>query len=151
MKKSSKSDARFWRYRLKRPFFSQKGVFLGQKPPWGANENFFQKSTWNIFLGSPRCNFVPSFRKIWCADLQIWCDGRTHAHTDARAWIHRPQRLKRRDQKYKKWSKNDSRFQYWRKSNKNVLNTNEILNILNTNNIKWEKPTLYFNVNLKKL
>ena len=49
------------------------------------NENFFQKSTRNIFLASPRCNFVPSFRKIWCADLQISRRGRT----DERAWFHR--------------------------------------------------------------
>ena len=31
--KSSKSDARFQRYRLKRPFFSQKGGFWVKKPP----------------------------------------------------------------------------------------------------------------------
>ena len=70
MKKSSKSDARFWRCRLKRPFFSQKGGFLG--------------SAWNIFFVSPRCNFVPSFIKIWCADLQISRRAHTHARTDAR-------------------------------------------------------------------
>ena len=39
--------------------FSAKKVFLGQNPPWeGANENFFQKSAWNIFLDSSRRSFV---------------------------------------------------------------------------------------------
>ena len=65
-------------------FLAKKGGFLGQKPPWGANENFFQKSAWNIFLVSPRCNFVPSFRKIWCADLQISRHARTDAQTHGR-------------------------------------------------------------------
>ena len=29
-------------------FWLKKGFFK-YKPPWGANENFFQKSAWNIF------------------------------------------------------------------------------------------------------
>ena len=51
----------------------------------GQTRIFFQKSAWNIFLALLRCNFVPSFRKIWCADLQI----SRHARTNARARIHR--------------------------------------------------------------
>ena len=46
MKKSSKSDAGFQRYRLKRPFLSQKGGFLGPKPTWGGvTKNFWVERT----------------------------------------------------------------------------------------------------------
>ena len=87
MKKSSKSDARFRRYRLKRPFFSQKGGFWGQKPAWGANENFFQKSAWNIFLDSSRCSFVQKNHQNLMRgflDMPSRTHGRTHARTDGR-------------------------------------------------------------------
>ena len=67
-------------------FSAKKGGF-GSNPPWGANENFFQKSAWNIFLVSPRYNFGQSFRKIWCADLQISRRERTHGRTDERESI----------------------------------------------------------------
>ena len=48
VKKSSKSDALFRRYRLKRPFF-KRGV-LGKENPKGKRDFFFQKSAWNIFF-----------------------------------------------------------------------------------------------------
>ena len=51
------------------------------------NENFFQKPAWNIFLDSSRCSFVQKIIKIWCADLQIWCDARTDARTQERESI----------------------------------------------------------------
>ena len=53
--KTSKSDARFRKYRLKRPFSAK-------KPP-GGNKNFFQKSAWNMFLDSSRCSFVQKSSK----------------------------------------------------------------------------------------
>ena len=39
----------------------QKLAVFGQKRP---NENFFQKSAWNIFLVSSRCSFVQKIIKI---------------------------------------------------------------------------------------
>ena len=65
----------------------QKLTIFGQNL---ENENFFQKSAWNIFLVSPRCNFGQSFRKVWCADLQISrrvAHGRTDERTDERESI----------------------------------------------------------------
>ena len=48
-------------------FSAKKGGVLGQNPPGGANDNFFQKSAWNIFLDLSRCSFVQKIIKIWCA------------------------------------------------------------------------------------
>ena len=86
-----KSDVRIRRKCAKTWFFGQKWQKL---PVFGQNlenENFFQKSAWNIFLVLPRCNFGQSFRKIWCADLQISrrarTDGRTDGRTDERESI----------------------------------------------------------------
>ena len=59
-------------------FSAKRGGFGGQKPPWGAIENFFQKSAWNIFLDSSRCSFVQKSLK---SDARISrygvMDGRT--------------------------------------------------------------------------
>ena len=42
----------------------QKLAIFGQNL---ENENFFQKSAWNIFLALSRCSFVQKIIKIWCA------------------------------------------------------------------------------------
>ena len=56
----------------------------------------FLKIRLEYFLDSSRCSFVQKIIKIWCADLQIWCDGRTHGRTHAQKSVNpsRPQRLK---------------------------------------------------------
>ena len=86
----------------------QKLAIFGQNL---ENENFFQKSAWNIFLVSPRCNFRQSFRKIWCADLQISRHARTNARTDERESIgpsanaERPKISKKHQRFERKWPK----------------------------------------------
>ena len=77
-----KSDMRIWRKCPKTYFLAKNLAVFGQNL---ENENFFQKSAWNIFFVLSRYNFVQKIIKIWCAVFQIWCD----AQTDARAWIHR--------------------------------------------------------------
>ena len=42
----------------------QKLAIFGQNL---ENDNFFQKSAWNIFLDSSRCSFVQKIIAIWCA------------------------------------------------------------------------------------
>ena len=53
--------------------------FLGGKPLSKGQMRFFQKSAWDTFLDSSRCSYVQKIIKIWCADLQIWCDERQMA------------------------------------------------------------------------
>ena len=62
-----KSDERIRRKCKKTDFLAKNGQKWQKLAVFGQNlenENFFQKSAWNIFLVSPRCNFGQSFRKI---------------------------------------------------------------------------------------
>ena len=61
------SDLRFWRKSSKTWFFGQKWPKMAKKGQKRPNENFFQKSAWNIFLVLSRYNFVQKIIKIWCA------------------------------------------------------------------------------------
>ena len=63
----------------------QKLAIFGQNL---ENENFFQKSAWNIFLALSRYSFVQKSSK---SDAQFSrysvTNERTHARTDEQAWI----------------------------------------------------------------
>ena len=70
--------------------FGLKMAKYGKNWPFLAKilkREFFSKIRLEHFLASSRCNFVPSFRKIWCADLQISRHARTHARTHERESI----------------------------------------------------------------
>ena len=85
-----KSDVQIRRKCPKPDFWAKTGQIWQKLAVFGQNlenENFFQKSAWDIFLVSPRCNFGQSFRKIWCADLQISRRGRTNGRTHERESI----------------------------------------------------------------
>ena len=56
----------------------QKLAIFGQNL---ENENFFQKSAWNIFLDSSRCSFVQKIIKSDARFSRLCCHGRTDART----------------------------------------------------------------------
>ena len=75
VQKSSKSDARFWRYSQNVDFWPIFDTII-----WRLR--FFSKIRLEHFLLLSRYNFVQSFRKIWCAVFQI-----THTHTDRLTYL----------------------------------------------------------------
>ena len=62
-------------------FSAKKGGFLGQKPPWGANENFFSFAKMQLWA---------KFQKILMRgspDIASRTNGRTDERTDERESI----------------------------------------------------------------